>query len=344
MRPYLLLDVDGVLNPLTMTPPSGFERHELQDHEVWLSRRHGEWLNELARWFDLVWATTWEHDAPRLIAPRIGLRGEWAVIEFRRGRATETWKLRDIEAFVGDRPFAWIDDEIGPDAHAWAERRQAPTLLIDVNAPIGLTEEHVKELHRFGRSASNAEGSLITESDIRLSRYMSYLLRHSPTSAGLDMDEQGWVSLDALVGACTESGHADDAEHVRRVVRENDKRRFEISAGDTAIRAVQGHSIDLDLGLAPTAPPSVLFHGTVSRFIDRIRIEGLRPMARTHVHLSGDIATARQVGERRGTPLVLPIDAASMHAAGFEFFQAANGVWLVTEVPPEFIGVPGENG
>ena len=90
-------------------------------------------------------------------------------------------------------------------------------------------------------------------------------------------------------------------------------------------------------------PSAVLFHGTVSRFLDRIRSEGLKPMSRQHVHFSGDVATARQVGRRRGTPVVLPIDAASMHAAGVEFFQAANGVWLVHEVPPEFIGSPSED-
>lgn len=88
---------------------------------------------------------------PRLVASRIGLRGELPVIEFARRRAVETWKLRDVERFVGDRPFAWVDDEIGADAFAWAERREAPTLLLRVQALIGLTEEQVWRLEDFGR-------------------------------------------------------------------------------------------------------------------------------------------------------------------------------------------------
>lgn len=76
-RPILFLDVDGVLNPLgSGRNPSGFIRYELLGYEVWLSTAHGKWLGDLRRWFDLVWATTWEHEAPRLIAPRIGLEGK----------------------------------------------------------------------------------------------------------------------------------------------------------------------------------------------------------------------------------------------------------------------------
>lgn len=179
-------------------------------------------------------------------------------------------------------------------------------------------------------------------SDVRLSRHMSYLLRHHPEAAGLEMDRRGWVPLDDLVEACITSRHARSRDDVVRVVLENDKQRFEISDDDAAIRAVQGHSVDLDLDLKPISPPPRLFHGTVARFVDGIRSEGLRPMSRTHVHLSPDEQTAREVGRRRGRPLVLSIDSAKMARAGFDFFRAANGVWLVTAVPPEYIHFPGE--
>lgn len=171
---------------------------------------------------------------------------------------------------------------------------------------------------------------------------MSYLLRHHPEAAGLEMGRRGWVSLDDLVAACTRSGHARDRGDVLRVVRENDKQRFQISADGSALRAVQGHSLDLDLELEPAFPPPRLFHGTVGRFVDRIRREGLRPMGRTHVHLSPHVEAARRVGRRRGRPVVLEIDAKAMAAAGWEFFEAANGVWLVSVVPPEYIHVPSE--
>lgn len=175
--------------------------------------------------------------------------------------------------------------------------------------------------------------------DIRLSKYMSFVLRHRPETAGLVMDERGWASVDALVEACIQAGHAGSRDDVLRVVTENDKQRFELSSEGDLIRAAQGHSINLELGLAPVAPPPVLFHGTVEAVVDRIRAEGVRPMGRTHVHLSGDSETARRVGLRRGSPVVLHVDAAAMSQSGFEFFEASNGVWLVAEVPAEYLAV-----
>lgn len=71
--------------------------------------------------------------------------------------------------------------------------------------------------------------------------------------------------------------------------------------------------------------------------MEAIREEGLRPMGRHHVHLSPDRETATRVGARRGKPVVLVVDAAAMHAAGYHFRMSANGVWLVDHVPPDYI-------
>jgi hypothetical protein len=160
IRPYLLIDVDGVLNPFgSGVRPDGFSRHELMGYEVWLSRRHGMWLNQLATWFDLVWATTWEHDAPRLIAPILELPTDLSVIEFGQGAADETWKLHDVERFVGNRPLAWIDDDLWGDAFAWADQRNAPTLLIRTSSSVGLTEQDVRRLEGFGRTVADPDDS-----------------------------------------------------------------------------------------------------------------------------------------------------------------------------------------
>lgn len=159
IRPYLLIDVDGVLNPFGWgVKPDGFSRHQLMGYdEVWLSRRHGLWLNQLATWFDLVWATTWEHDAPRLIAPILELPTDLPVIERSQGVADETWKLHDVERFVGNRPLAWIDDNLWGDAFAWADQRNAPTLLIRTSSSVGLTEQDLWRLEAFGRAVADPD-------------------------------------------------------------------------------------------------------------------------------------------------------------------------------------------
>lgn len=65
--------------------------------------------------------------------------------------------------------------------------------------------------------------------------------------------------------------------------------------------------------------------------------EGLVAGARHHVHLSQDVETAWQVGQRYGSPVILEVDALRMHEQGCEFFQADNGVWLTQAVPGEFL-------
>ncbi|MFS8102833.1 RNA 2'-phosphotransferase [Lentzea alba] len=165
---------------------------------------------------------------------------------------------------------------------------------------------------------------------IKLSKRMSKALRHSPERVGLTLDPAGWVPVTALLDALGVS----EAE-LREVVSRNDKQRFTID-GDR-IRANQGHSIEVDLGLPVAVPPGPLFHGTVAAYLDAIMRDGLRPMSRHDVHLSPDRETARRVGARRGRPLILTVDALAMHADGHEFRLSANGVWLTQHVPAQYL-------
>jgi hypothetical protein len=152
VRPLLLIDVDGVLNPLAVEPPghvpAGFVAHELDGLRVLLAREHGAWLTELAADFDPVWATSWEHDADRLIAELVGLPRGLPVINF-ESQTGWTTKLPDVIRFVGDRPLAWIDDVFGPAEHAWAGSRGVATLLIQTDHQVGLTSGHIDRLRRF---------------------------------------------------------------------------------------------------------------------------------------------------------------------------------------------------
>lgn len=100
------------------------------------------------------------------------------------------------------------------------------------------------------------------------------------------------------------------------------------------IRASQGHSVEVDLGLLPVEPPAVLFHGTASTTLPIVLREGLKPMSRRDVHLSADVETAVRVGTRHGRPVVLAVDAAGLAATGHVFRVSANGVWLTDLVPP----------
>ncbi|MEU4265214.1 MULTISPECIES: RNA 2'-phosphotransferase [Streptomycetaceae] len=173
---------------------------------------------------------------------------------------------------------------------------------------------------------------------VKVSKYLSKHLRHQPDRIGISLDAHGWVPVDELLRACARHGFAVSRAELDHVVAANDKQRFAV-AGDR-IRANQGHTVTIDLGLPPAEPPAYLYHGTVARALGAIRTEGLRPMARHHVHLSPDRGTATRVGARRGAPVVLSVDAGAMHRAGHLFHVTANGVWLTGSVPPGFLRLP----
>ncbi|MFI2783975.1 RNA 2'-phosphotransferase [Streptomyces sp. ALB3] len=170
---------------------------------------------------------------------------------------------------------------------------------------------------------------------VKVSKFLSKHLRHEPGRIGIRLDAQGWVAVDELLRACARHGVTLTRAELEHVAASSDKQRFAVD-GDR-IRANQGHSVTVDLGLPPVEPPAYLYHGTVARTLDAIRAEGLRPMNRHHVHLSPDRETAVRVGSRRGAPVVLTVDSGAMHRAGHVFRVSANGVWLTDCVPPDFL-------
>lgn len=171
----------------------------------------------------------------------------------------------------------------------------------------------------------------------RLSKLLSLVLRHDPARLGLTLDAQGWAEVDALLAQAQKHQVPLTREKLHYLVETNAKQRFRFSEDGRRIRASQGHSVAVELGYEPLAPPEVLYHGTATRFQAVIRERGLRPMSRQHVHLSIDADTARQVGRRHGQPVVLEVAAARLHAAGHLFYRADNGVWLTGEVPPQYL-------
>ncbi len=171
-----------------------------------------------------------------------------------------------------------------------------------------------------------------------ISKFLSYVLRHAPETIGLRLDANGWADVTELLAKAKKAGKRFDLDTLRAVVAENDKQRFTLSEDGRRIRAAQGHSIAVDLALAASEPPALLYHGTASRNLDAIFAEGLKPGRRQQVHLSLDPDTARRVGERHGKPTVLTVDAGRMHADGYSFVRADNGVWLTDHVPAAYLG------
>ncbi len=174
----------------------------------------------------------------------------------------------------------------------------------------------------------------------KISKFLSYVLRHRPDEIGLTLDDNGWADIDDLIERARTTSVGLTHELLYEIVRSNDKQRFAINDDGKRIRASQGHSVEVDLALEPKQPPEVLFHGTATRFIDAIRQEGLRPMSRQHVHLSPDEETATKVGQRHGKPVVLRIRSGDMSRASRIFFLSANGVWLTDLVEPRFVEFP----
>lgn len=146
-RPLLLLDVDGVL--LVVRTALG-DDDEALEYEPTIHPEAGAWLRELADAFDLVWATTWEDLANRMIAPALGL-APLPAIQFDMARHLPTPKLPSVIAWVGDRPCAWIDDDLQHDADTWAAGRAVPTLLVHADMSIGIERRHVDELLAWAR-------------------------------------------------------------------------------------------------------------------------------------------------------------------------------------------------
>ncbi|MCP4701172.1 MAG: RNA 2'-phosphotransferase [Gammaproteobacteria bacterium] len=174
---------------------------------------------------------------------------------------------------------------------------------------------------------------------VKTSKFLSYVLRHKPHEIGLDLDGQGWASIDELINAAMKHGTKLDYELIKEVVATNDKKRFALSEDGKKIRANQGHSIKIELGLEAIVPPQFLFHGTATRFMKMIKQQGLKPCGRHHVHLSADYKTAIKVGMRHGIPVVLRIEAEQMYSDGAKFYVSENGVWLTDRVEPKYFSI-----
>jgi putative RNA 2'-phosphotransferase len=173
----------------------------------------------------------------------------------------------------------------------------------------------------------------------KISKFLSLILRHAPETVGLKLEDDGWVKVDELIAACAKNGRTFTLNELQEVVETNDKKRFAFDESGNKIRASQGHSVKVEIEFEEKTPPAILYHGTAEKNVRLILEKGLQKMRRHHVHLSADTETARKVGVRQGKPVIFAVDTVKMLENNCSFFVSANGVWLVENVPPEFLQV-----
>jgi len=199
----------------------------------------------------------------------------------------------------------------------------------------------------------DADGSLVLAGDRRrrLSKFCSGALRHFPGDVGLSLDAAGWTPCDDLASAVERKYDWATREHLEAIVATDPKGRFERDVRDKRdereacdetpmVRAAYGHSVDVDLDARETPVPDTLYHGTAPANVDAIRAEGLLPMGRQQVHLSGSLERAREVGRRHAAdPVVFAVDATRLEGDGQDVTKRGRAVYTTDRVPPEYLRV-----
>ncbi|MEK7484201.1 MAG: RNA 2'-phosphotransferase [Planctomycetota bacterium] len=173
--------------------------------------------------------------------------------------------------------------------------------------------------------------------ETKISKSLSYHLRHNPDELGIQLDSAGWVDVEVLLKAYQERKFPISLDELSYVVENNNKQRYAFSSDRKKIRASQGHTVDVELDYHEATPPETLYHGTAAHNREILLKTGLKKMQRHHVHMSPERDTAINVGKRHGKPLIFLVASLKMHQAGYVFFCSANGVWLTDYVPPEFL-------
>ncbi|TKC08306.1 RNA 2'-phosphotransferase [Pedobacter polaris] len=171
----------------------------------------------------------------------------------------------------------------------------------------------------------------------RISKFLSYVLRHHPELIGIELDENGWTDITILIEKAIAHDIKLDQETLNYIVETNNKKRFAFNETFDKIRASQGHSVSIDLAYTPQKPPKLLYHGTAVKTAAFIFKSGIEKQSRQHVHLSVDFETAINVGSRHGKPFVFTVNAEEMFNDQFNFYLAENGVWLTDYVPAKYL-------
>lgn len=177
----------------------------------------------------------------------------------------------------------------------------------------------------------------MSKNEINISKFLSLVLRHQPETIAITLDQNGWADVKDLIEKANNYGIKFDRETLNHIVATNPKKRFAFNDTLDKIRASQGHSVEIELGYTNQKPPDILFHGTAEKFVQSILDKGLEKGNRQQVHLSADIDTAINVGQRHGKPFIFKVLSGQMYQDNFLFYISDNGVWLTDNVPTKYL-------
>lgn len=172
-----------------------------------------------------------------------------------------------------------------------------------------------------------------------LGRILTGVLRHFPDRYGLTMDPRGWIPIAQIVRAINQKHpayHWLRVVHLVAIAETDPKGRYEVR--DERIRATYAHTVEVDLDLPTVNIPDHLYYPVTTEEATIVLEVGLKPSDRRKVHLSKTAADAHSAGSvRTPSPVILEIDAGKARAAGIVIMQAGKTVFLVDQVPPEYL-------
>lgn len=171
----------------------------------------------------------------------------------------------------------------------------------------------------------------------RLSRFLTFLLRHKPKDYPLAMDREGFAPWREVVDMLQERFYEVTEEQIRALIEGAEKKRFELR-GDK-VRATYGHSFPVDLDATAAKPPAQLYYGAARDLAESLLRSGLKPRDRQYVHLSVSAQEAESVARRHDpAPAILVVDAQAAHAEGVRFYESGP-LFLADQVPAKFLSL-----
>lgn len=175
----------------------------------------------------------------------------------------------------------------------------------------------------------------------KLSKTVSYILRHHPEDFGLKLEADASVKTAELLQALKDKFKNITKNDLIQLVKKDSKGRFNFLNDKNRIRANYGHSID---GVNPNyqlvKPPELLYHGTTPQAKDKILNCGLKPMGRNYVHLSFGVKEAEKVALRRTKqPVIIKIEALRAFREGQNFYKTAKDIFLTDQISTDYLSI-----